>query len=145
MSIRKRVIPVILCVMICLGVFSIPHAFAAGNALPDDPPAITPKMVYINNATYDFYIENGSAHMIAKVWGNSGATKCDVVIELQEKGLLFWNTVGTWSTSENGYIATLKSSKAVTSGKTYRMVAKVTVWCGSASESRTLTSSSIKA
>lgn len=51
---------------------------------------IMPMMEYIANTNYNFFISNGKAKMHAVVEGLSQkATKCEVTIELQEKGLFF--------------------------------------------------------
>lgn len=84
--------------------------------------------------------------MYATVDGHSSkATKCEITIELQEKGLLFWDTIETWHTVKYGRSAELETSKGVTSGKSYRIVTTVTVWGGTDSETQTITSDTIKA
>lgn len=103
-------------------------------------------MEYIYDADYDFVISGGKAIMYAVVSGNSTkATKCEVTIELQEKGLVRWNTVESWTSTETGRRAELDVSLAVTAGKSYRMVMTATVWSGSDSETQTMTSKTLKA
>ena len=106
---------------------------------------VAPCMEYILNVNHQFSITDGVAQMYATVSGYSGiATKCQVTIELQEKGLIFWNTVNTWSITESDRSASLTKNSPVTSGKSYRMIATVTVWSGSQSESQTLKSNTVK-
>ena len=141
----KRSWSVILCLALCLAAFPVPRAMAA------TPPGfgdseILPMMEYIYDADLDFAISNGTAYMYAFVNGHSAkATKCEVTVELQERGFLFWNTVESWTVTENARRAEVDVTHAVTSGEEYRMVATVTVWSGTASETKTLTSGGIEA
>ena len=102
-------------------------------------------MDYIYDADYDFVVSNGKASMYAVVRGHSSkATKCEVTVELQEKGIIFWDTIRSWTETENGRRAELDVSYNVTTGKSYRMVTTVTVWNGNDSESRSMTSEVLK-
>lgn len=105
------------------------------------------RMTNIESALNRLSISNGVATIRAYVYGYSGlATKCEVTVKLQERTLgLFWTTVETWSDSQNGDSSSVSESTAVTAGKSYRTIATVTVWNGSSSESRTLTSETIVA
>lgn len=143
MSKKRRVIAA-LCLVACLAAFPVPYATAAS---PDDRGGITeimPMMEYINNAHYEFSVTNGVAEMYSSVSGYASVTKCKITIELQKKGLLFWDTIETWSCTKNDRRAELNASYNVTSGKSYRMVATVTVWDGSDSETQTMTSETKK-
>ena len=74
------------------------------------------------------------------------ATKCKVRAELQEKsGTYAWTTVDFWTDQQNGTWAEVDETAAVTSGKTYRVKATVTVWAGSQSESKTFYSNEVEA
>ena len=107
---------------------------------------VVPLMDYIYDADYDFVVSDGKARMYAVVRGHSSkATKCEVTVELQEKGIIFWDTIRSWTQTENGRRAELDVSYNVTTGKSYRMVTTVTVWNGSDSESRSMTSEVLKA
>ena len=144
MSKKRRVIAA-LCLVACLAAFPVPYATAAS---PNDRGGITeimPMMEYINNAHYEFSVTNGVAEMYSSVSGYASVTKCEITIKLQEKGLLFWDTIETWSCIENNRRAELNATHSVTSGKSYRMVATVTVCNGSASETQTMTSEAEKA
>ena len=70
--------------------------------------------------------------------GNIGATKAKVVAELQMNSGGTWVTVATWTDIQNKDEASVKASKAVTKGNTYRVKATVTVWEGSQSETQTV-------
>ena len=134
----------ILCLALCLAVFPAPHAMAATPSEFMDSE-IMPRMEYIYDADLDFAVSNGVAYLYAFVNGHSAkATKCEVTVELQERGFLFWNTVESWTVTENARRAEVDVTHAVTSGEEYRMVATVTVWSGSASETKTLTSGAIE-
>ncbi len=147
MSIKKRIVAAFLCVFACLTVFPAPQAQAADAAVVNPQSSqVMPLMEYIYDASHKFYISDGAAMVYARVRGNSSvATKCKVTVELQEKGLIFWSTVKSWSATESGRSAELNASYEVTSGKSYRIVTTVTVWSGSDSETQTITSDSIKA
>lgn len=142
---RNKRFTAAICFALCLTFVFAPQAVAAA---PSDSgkTEIMPLMEYINDADYAFEIANGRAIMYAMVRGQSATTtKCEVTVELQKKGLLFWNTVETWTTTENNRSAELDVSCAVTAGETYRMIATVTVWSGNDSETQTMTSDTLKA
>lgn len=142
---KNKSLAAALCLALCLVTFPVPQAMAAAP-ITEGATEIMPRMEYIYDARHNFVISDGEAVMSARVRGNSEkATKCEVTVELQEKGLLLWSTVDTWTATENGRRAELDISRTVTAGKTYRMVTTVTVWSGSDSETKTMTSSSIKA
>ncbi len=104
-------------------------------------------MTNIESAVNRLSIRNGVASIRAYVYGYSGlATKSEVTVNLQVKTWgLFWTTVDTWNDSRCGDYASVSGTATVTAGKSYRTVATVTVWSGSNSESRMLTSETIKA
>lgn len=142
---KKGSLVVALGLVFCLMAVHVPQAKAAA---PSDSgkAEIMPLMEYINDADYAFEITDGKAIMYAMVRGQSATTtKCEVTVELQKKGLLFWNTVETWTATENGRSAELDVSCTVTAGEAYRMVTTVTAWSGSASETKTMTSDTLKA
>ena len=142
---KKKGFAAALCMLLCLIAFPVPQAMAAAPSASAES-GIMPRMEYIYDADSDFVISDGKAIMYAMVRGHSAeATKCEVTVELQEKGLLFWNTVESWTVTENGRRAEVDVSCDVTSGETYRMVTTVTVRSGSESETRTITSGAIKA
>ena len=146
MSIKRKVVFATLCLAVCLLAVPVTQAMAADIPKVSESSEIMPQMEYIYSASHDFSISGGKALMYATVDGHSSkATKCEITIELQEKGLLFWDTIETWHTVENGRSAELEASKKVTSGKSYRIVTTVTVWSGTDSETRTITSEAIKA
>ena len=142
---KRKFLAAVLCLMMCIAAFPVPQAAAAAPGTGGSG-VIVPMMEYIYDADYDFAISNGNAVMYAIVRGHSSkATKCEVTVELQEKGLIFWNTVETWTSTENGRSAEVDVSHAVTEGKSYRMVTTVTVWSGTDSETKTMTSGALEA
>ena len=72
-------------------------------------------------------------------------TKCKIVVELQEKSFLVWDTIETWSDEQAGRRAEINESVEVTEGNRYRTVTTVTVWSGAASETKKITSETIAA
>ena len=142
---KKRGFSAVLCTLLCLIAFPMPQAMAAVYATAG-AGEIMPMMEHIYDADSDFVISDGKANMYAMVRGHSAeATKCEVTVELQEKGLLFWDTVESWTVTENGRRAEVDVSHKVIAGETYRMVTTVTVWSGSESETKTITSGAIEA
>ena len=103
---------------------------------------IVPYMLYIVDARCTLTVSGTTATVDAWVEGDSfDATKAKVVAELQEKNGSSWTTIATWTDTQNGSYASVYKTKAITSGNTYRVKAAVTVWEGTASETRTLYSS----
>lgn len=136
-----------LCLTACLLATNVSQAYALNettfSAVQNN---IELYMEYINDADCTFSISNGTATIHAWVRGQSGnSTKCQIVINLQERSGSTWKTVQTWSETQNGRKATVNASKNVTSGKSYRVTATVTVWNGSKSESKSLTSKTLTA
>lgn len=130
-----------MCLSVCILTFSASAVYAVSNQMDTKNPIVKPYMTYISDASCKLTVKNGQASLNADVSGYFGeATKCSVVIELQEKSGSSWKSIGTWSNTENGDYASVSGSKAVTSGKTYRAKAVVTVWAGTQSESRTILS-----
>ena len=145
MCVAKRRFTVALCFIALITATQAPHAMALDVNVSSGYTEIMPMMEYIYDADYDFVISGGKANMYAVVNGNSTeATKCEVTVELQEKGLLFWDTLGTWTATENGRRAELDVSQSISKGKAYRMVTTVTVWSGTASETKTMTSRTLE-
>lgn len=145
MMAKKRVVATALCLVVCLMTFTAPKATAADSGVGSGS-GIMPLMKYIFDAEYDFVISGGKAIMYATVSGHSSlATKCQVNVELQEESLLYWDTVKSWTATENGRRAELDVSQSVLAGETYRMVTTVTAWSGSASETKTMISETLVA
>ena len=114
---KKRWVAV-LCLGACLTGFSLPQVMATDIDTNSGYTEIMPMMEYISYTDCDFSISNGKAKMYAEVEGLSQkATKCEVTIELQEKGLFFWDTVNTWKNTQSGILAELNVSYKVTAGK----------------------------
>ena len=150
MSTKRKILVAFLCVLACLTVLPTPQALAADVAVASQSDQVMsqvmPLMEYIYDARHNLSVSGGHATIYAYVRGNSSvATKCKITVELQEKGVLFWSTVKSWSTTEYGRTAELNASQSVTSGKSYRIVTTVTVWSGTDSETQTITSDASKA
>lgn len=90
------------------------------------------------------YISSGTSSVYAYVRGyQSLATQSQNTIKLQVKSGLIWRTVATWSDSQAGHRASVNTSYGVTTGKTFLLGATGTVWNGSTSEARSITTSSV--
>ncbi len=144
-SARRKMLASGLCLAACLLAANVPQAYALNDATCSAAQGdIELYMAYINDADCTFSISNGTAKINAWVRGQSGnSTKCRIVVNLQEKSGLSWKTVQTWSDTQDGRKAAVNASKKVTSGKSYRATAAVTVWNGSRSESKTLLSKAL--
>ena len=146
MSIKKRMVITALCLAACLTTIPIPQAKAADIDVSSTHSDVMPFMEYISNYDFDFVISNGKARITARMDGYLGiTTKCKVTVELQEKGLLFWNTVKTFNAVEYRDFAEVDTTYNVTSDKTYRLDITFTAWSSTDSETQTMTSESIKA
>ena len=128
MSVKKQFLSTVLCLLLCLTALPAPVALAADGGDYE----VMPCMEYIGRADHAFSIDGGVASMYGYVEGVPGlATKCEVSIELQEKGLLLWNEVDTWTSSRTGSYAELDLARSVTEGEKYRIVVTVKVCSGS--------------
>ena len=130
---------------LCLGALVLTSAPAAAMAATAVEPMngqennIVPYMLYIDDWKNDLTISGTTATAVCWVQGTIGqATKAKVVAELQEKNGSSWSTIATWSDTQNSDKASVKESKAVSRGKTYRVKATMTVWEGSLSETQTV-------
>lgn len=139
---QKWMVLVALCVAV-----SLTAAPANAAEIEGGNSGVMPCMEYIIDSDCQISIDGNTADVYVVVSGISSlATRCDIVVELQERSFLFfWNEVESWSVEEENWWAELSASTAVTSGTTYRAVATVTVWSGTQSETQTLTSDTIKA
>ncbi len=143
MSMVKKGFLWLLGLAICVS--AIPaRQISAANQTGDE--ALQPMMEYIMNATVDFNIPGSTANTYVYASGNPAeVTKCEIVVELQKKNLLSWEHVETWCVVRDGYRTSLSKTKAVISGKTYRVVATVTMWSGTDTETKTITSNAVQA
>lgn len=139
----RRRMAALVCLIMCL--LAVPvNAYNTDSVYAQ--PEVMPRMTYINDADCYFYIEDCVASVDAFVRGYpSTATKCEIVVELQEKSSLRWKTIETWSDEQEGRRAEVNESAEVTEGNSYRTVTTVTVWSGTDSETKTLTSKTINA
>lgn len=128
---------------VCVGAMTFavaPAAFAAGVPVNyQQESGITPYMLYITEWENSLSISGRTATVTCWVEGDyNSATKAKMVAELQEKNGSSWSTIATWTDTQNGYRAKVKETKSLTSGKTYRVKATMTVWEGSQSETHTV-------
>jgi hypothetical protein len=126
-------------VAICLMITPVFQAYAANV---DD--GIMPAMEYIISSDLDLHIVNGDAKIDFSAICYDSLTKCEITITLQEKNWFSWNDFTTWTYTYYSIEPEVEVSKTISSGKTYRAVATITAWCGTQSETQTLTSSNVK-
>lgn len=137
-SAKKAAIPA-LCLSLCLSAGMVAPAHAA--QLPPTPgyQEITPYALYIRNSNCNLIINGKTATVSSMVSGQPGVVdRCKVVVSLQEKVGSTWRTVATWTDDQDALRASVSETETVTSGRTYRAKAVVTVWSGSQSESKTI-------
>lgn len=146
MSTKKRMVFAALCLTACLTAIPIPQAKAADINVISISSPVMPLMEYISTIDYEFKISNGEAMITARMDGYVAiTTKCEVTVELQEKGWIFWNTVKTFSAVEYRDFAEVDTTYSVTSGESYRLNITFAAWSGAESETYTITSDTIKA
>lgn len=102
---------------------------------------ISPYMTYIKSASCMIDVSGATPVASAWVMGYSTASKCQVTVELQVKTLFWWSSVGSDTQTSYSSYCSANYSAPLTSGRTYRAVATVTVWEGDLSETQTITSS----
>ena len=141
----KRLITVILCGALLLCSSSITYADAGSNDHSKDNIIITPQMVYIYRANSNLSIAStGQAQVKCYVEGYSGiVTKVSIEAELQQYKDGDWVTINSWYQSSSSYRLTLSKSMAVPKGYSYQVVADVTAYNGSDSETQTVISSEV--
>ena len=139
----KRRMAALVCLIMCL--LAVPvNAYNTDSVY--EQSEVMPRMTYINDADCYFYIEDCVASVDAFVRGYpSTATKCEIIVELQEKSFLRWNTIETWSDEQEGHRAEINESVEVTEGNSYRTATTVTVWSGTKSETKVIESGIIVA
>ena len=109
----------LVCLFVCL--LTIPVK-AYNTNMEYEQPEIAPRMTYISDADCYFYIEDCVASVDAFVRGYpSTATKCEIVVELQEKSSLRWKPLRHGVMSRRGAAqkstSLLKSLKATAIGQ----------------------------
>ena len=94
----------------------------------------------IGNLTCSISITGNTAALSARVSaGSSAVTDCEMTLELQEKVAFIWITRSTWTQSSHSNSLSMNQQTSVSSGKTYRLKVKATVYSASSSESATKT------
>lgn len=141
----KRLITAILCGALLLCSSIITYADAGSNDHSRDNIIITPQMVCINRAYSNLSINSaGLAQVQCYVEGYSGTvTKVSIEAELQQYKDGDWVTINSWYQSSSSSRLTLSKSMAVPKGYSYQVVADVTAYNGSDSETQTIISSEV--
>jgi hypothetical protein len=142
----KKLITVILCTALLLCSSGIAYADAGRNDHPHQGNIIiTPQMVYIYESQSKLNITStGQAQVKCYVEGYSGiVTKVSIEAELQQYKNGDWVVINSWYQSSSSYRLTLSKSTTVPKGYSYRVVADVTAYSGSDSETKTVISSEV--
>ncbi len=105
--------------------------------------AVQPRYDYTVSVTPTLSITNAQARCSVVITGNTNVTKIKVKITLQQKGLLKWNDITSWTDEVNNTrLSTSYHYGPVDSGK-YRVKVEATVYAGSSSETISATSSTV--
>ena len=141
----KKLITAILCTALFLCSSIITYADASRNDHPQGNIIITPQMVYIYRANSNLNsTSTGQAQVKCYVEGYSGiVTKVSIEAELQQYKNGDWVVINSWYQSSSSYRLTLSKSMTVPKGYSYRVVADVTAYSGSDSETQTIISSEV--
>lgn len=118
--------------------------YAVGDETPDVAKGIVPYTMYIDDAQSRLSISSGKATVSSYVEGRSDVTKVKITAKLQKYENGKWKTIETFTKSSNGTIVTISGTYSVTKGYTYRVSNIVTAYCGSASETKTITSNQVE-
>lgn len=97
-----------------------------------DTPEITPRFVYIRDASADLKITGGMADCSATVSASSTSYDVELTVELQQNRS-GWDTIKTWTDSGARY-ASAGGNWYVASGYDYRVKATATVYNSSGRE-----------
>ena len=79
------------------------------------------------------YISGQTAFCRGEVIGKSADNKIEAEMTLQQKTLLWWSKVETWSKTEYSNLVEMEKSHSIDSG-TYRVKVKATIHNGNAQE-----------
>lgn len=104
---------------------------------------ITPRMDYIVQANGSIYVDaNGVATVKCAVYANDNlATRVEISANLQQYKNGRWITLETFTAESDSHRTNLTETYSVSKGYSYRVQATIKAYSGSASESRTVTSS----
>lgn len=116
---------------------------AQASEIEYDSLGIQPRLTYIQIHNCNIVKENNNIVASAAVVAYPNANKCQIKLTVQEKRLIGWKTIQTWTISKDS--DTLAITRRITSASgEFRVQSKATVWCGTQSESNTATSDSIR-
>lgn len=139
---RRSLAIMVILFLICPFLQTSGFATSIDPSTPDNPPI---DFQLIDKALCELTISSGAAKCFSYVRGiYNSTTSCSIELKLQKKVLFWWTTVETWNKTEANYQTSINKSYPVVSGKTYRVVSKVSVFCGNNSESATITSNSME-
>ena len=119
-------------------------SMGTGTFALSNEPEIMPLYNYTSNYYVDLTVSGSTATGSAYLEGYQGtATKVNVVMTLQKKGLLFWSDASNdYDYTMHSYYADAENTYTVSSG-TYRLKAVFTVYSGTASETITAYSQNV--
>lgn len=129
---RKRIFTLVL--MIC-ALFSF-SVNGLANTTEQDFIGISPRLSYISSTDTSLSIStSGNASGMAKINGYQGVTtKVETYLYLQQYKNGSWQTVESWSQTDNNYRGTLQGTCSVSKGYNYRVKASYYAYSGSSYE-----------
>lgn len=141
---RKRCLIAFLCLTICF-VTSMPIYANFTIADNEKGTVIIPTWEFIHSARCTISNYQGRALITCNVNGNSGiTTKISITADLQRYQNGHWSRISSFSKTTYSHNLFLSEPVSVASGYTYRVVARIHAYSGSAVETRTITSNQVK-
>ena len=138
---KKNLFVIALTVLLAFSMSMV--AFAEEVEPPVNPGDDPSPYQYTSSAYATCSVSAGTARSGAVIYGNAGVTKIVVTYTLQKKSGGSWSNVKSWSKTVNARNFNASSTKAVSSGYSYRTKATATVYQGAASETFTVYSGSV--
>lgn len=141
---RKQIVSFTLCCLIFIACGT--QALAAEIHTTPSSVAnfvIAPRMDYIAQAKGSLYIDsNGVATVKCSVYGYDNlATRVEISANLQQYKSGRWDTLKNFTAESDSHSTSLSETYSISKGYSYRVQATIKAYSGSASESRTVTSS----
>lgn len=106
--------------------------------------AVQPRYSYTNYVKGELNISNLQAKCIGSVDGADNVTCIKMKVTLQKKQLLWWDDVTSWQYDVNDSVVSRSYNYGPVDSGTYRVHVEATVYVGTASETVSDTSSSLK-
>lgn len=139
---KKSRIKVIFLVVLC-SIFISSNAMAASLTEVSETNIVTPNWISMIQPCQSFEIAGGKAIVDAETVAGSNASSVYVSASLQQYNNGHWNTIKSWSDTQNGNYVSLSQTWYVASGYSYRLVTYHITYFSGKSESSTLTSRNV--